>query len=291
MAPKVEYKPLTKLQDKANQLREELINQTSEYESSLQRKTASFRLPDSDKNGSRRSMGKSMNSRSPIKSGRSNVDIPLTSSMKSGRSATRQSAESLAAAVMKQADLEEAVASRQSRIEELEQDISKRQASYLRREDELLKRVEELDEQLKIAKGEQMPTRSALGKLSDDIRDLHGQVTSRVEDLLQMQEATFRIQERDTLRQFASKLEDLEKREAAERMVSEKGEREWFEGNLELRRQLDHAHGTATLIDKQYRLLKEEGRKFKAEAELNASDREFLIKQGVNLKRENQELR
>ncbi|GIL47954.1 hypothetical protein Vafri_4680, partial [Volvox africanus] len=196
-----------------------------------------------------------------------------------------------AAAISRQNQLEDTVAELEDQVRQLASDNEKRQDSYMRREALLQEEVAKLQEQLRKARGDQ-PQSPVFGKAAANIRELHNQVVSQVEDLLTAQAATFRNEEHSTLRNFTARLNELETAVMAERAKGAAREDiDCAEQIKALRAQLDSTQQIAQILDKKHSVVAEENSRLRAQFNLQEEDREYLIKQTVALKKENAALR
>ncbi|EFJ52873.1 hypothetical protein VOLCADRAFT_86283 [Volvox carteri f. nagariensis] len=226
--------------------------------------------------GSKRYAGESPPSRRPSRPSRVSVfrDMP-----------------DYAAAISRQNQLEDTVAELEEQVRELAADNERRQESYMRREAALQEDVAKLEEQLRKARGEQ-PQNPTFGKAAANIRELHNQVVSQIEDLLTAQAASFRSEEHSTLRNFTARLDELEAAVVTERAKGAAREDiDTVEQVKKLRTQLEDTQQIAQILDKKHSVLAEENSRLRAQFKLQEADREYLIKQTVALKKENTALR
>ncbi|GFR43352.1 hypothetical protein Agub_g4423, partial [Astrephomene gubernaculifera] len=196
-----------------------------------------------------------------------------------------------AAAISRQNQLEDMVAELEDRVRLLSSDNERRQESYMRREEELRGQVAALEDQLRVARGERAQ-HPVFGKAANNIRELHSQVVTQIEGLLDAQEAALRSEEHSTLRRFTTRLGELEAVVAAEKgRAPPPEEADSLDRVRALRQELDNMQAIAQVLDKKHGILADENARLRSQFKLQEEDREYLIKQTVALKKENAALR
>ncbi|GAX86340.1 hypothetical protein CEUSTIGMA_g13752.t1 [Chlamydomonas eustigma] len=202
----------------------------------------------------------SMNTGSPTKWG---------SSMGSGSLAQMDQQQSY---IQRIYNLEEEVVKWKDRVKDLVADGEKRQASYMRREDELQHKVDQQREELDVMSGKR-PTaiseeaerlrKTTIGPTT--IQDLHGQVISGIEVLLRKQEVALKHGEATSIRHFKDKLAEVEAQVAAERAALSHINDDWHKKTVAMRNDLESTQAIATKLDQMYKLSEEECLRLKAQ--------------------------
>eukprot|EP00742_Colponemidia_sp_Colp-10_P004954 GILJ01005292.1.p1 GENE.GILJ01005292.1~~GILJ01005292.1.p1 ORF type:complete len:587 (+),score=114.12 GILJ01005292.1:124-1884(+) len=168
----------------------------------------------------------------------------------------------------------------------LEVDIKRRQERYIRREAEYRRTIEDLQKQLRsrgveVENTEQMKTVQTIhSKIMDNINNIQGKTAKILQD-----------QEKDLVRAFRSRLADIQKELEMERNKRSDGAQEWIDKNRKLTQELDWTKEMADKLDRANQQLTKENHRLKTQFKTQEEDREFLVRQMVQLKKENGKLR
>jgi hypothetical protein len=175
-------------------------------------------------------------------------------------------------------------------VGELEQDLKRRQESYIRRERAYEDRIGALEDEL-----ERLRSGRSEWMANDErvvaIRDMHKQLVSNVEAVRESTARVLKDQERDLLRAFRARLFDIQSELESEKSKADVGASAWIEKNRQLERGLDWAKEMADRLERVNSALQRENQKLKSEYRTQEQDREFLITQLVLVKKDNTQLR
>eukprot|EP00955_Chlamydomonas_euryale_P021730 229490-Chlamydomonas_euryale.AAC.1 len=190
--------------------------------------------------------------------------------------------------------LQEDLARWQRRVEELEEEQVRRQASYMRREAEQAASEAALRAELAAARGSgggggsegcsraEAQFRGAQGAISL----LHAEVLDEIEGLLRKQEVALKHEEGLTVRRFKDKLSAIEAQVAGQHASAAAAGSAWTlqSRNADLHRELDRMQAIASQLDTQYKLAAEECARLRAAYGCQRDDRDNLVRQVVALK-------
>jgi hypothetical protein len=175
-------------------------------------------------------------------------------------------------------------------VGDMEQDLKRRQESYIRRERAYEDRIGSLEDEL-----ERLRSGRSEWMANDErvvaIRDMHKQLVSNVEAVRESTARVLKDQERDLLRAFRARLFDIQSELESEKSKADVGASAWIEKNRQLERGLDWAKEMADRLERVNSALQRENQKLKSEYRTQEQDREFLITQLVLVKKDNTLLR
>lgn len=174
-------------------------------------------------------------------------------------------------------------------IQSLQDEIRKRQESYVRREREYRTRIEELEtelDQIKSKKRENLD-----GDLMQNIREFHRQINLRIEQANQHTKSVLHKQQEDMARAFRAQLYEMQLELEKERSKGLSGSSEWEGKAKELNQQLDWTKELANQLTKTNTVVTKENNTLRKQFRTQEDSREHLVRQLVQVKRENERLR
>eukprot|EP01029_Cantina_marsupialis_P009582 TRINITY_DN22244_c0_g1_i1.p1 TRINITY_DN22244_c0_g1~~TRINITY_DN22244_c0_g1_i1.p1 ORF type:complete len:389 (-),score=91.17 TRINITY_DN22244_c0_g1_i1:133-1299(-) len=175
----------------------------------------------------------------------------------------------------------------QQKVKILEEDLQRRQESYIRRERKLKKRVGELEDQLDAKRSLESSRHPRMRR----IRDMHTQIQSNITQVQDRTATIMHEQERDLLRAFRSRLFDVQTELEKEKSKSDDGASIWIEKTRKLERELDTTRTLADRLGRENTNFAAENSRLKHQFKVQEEDREFLIRQLVACKKDNARLR
>lgn len=168
--------------------------------------------------------------------------------------------------------------------------MTRRQESYVRRERQYKVRIGELEAQLSDSRAKKSK-QSALDASMDRIRQLHRSILDSVG---QVQDRTAKIlqeQEKDLLRAFRARLYSVQEELESEKNKTDDGASAWIEKSKQLETEVEWTKELADRLDRLNQSLTRENQRLKTQFSSQESDREFLVKQLVGVKKDNVTLR
>ncbi|DAZ99369.1 TPA: hypothetical protein N0F65_005271 [Lagenidium giganteum] len=175
-------------------------------------------------------------------------------------------------------------------IIQLEQELTRRQESYVRRERQYKVRISELESQLTESRAKKTKESSVDASL-DGLRQMHRSIMESVE---QVQERTSKIlqeQEKDLLRAFRARLYSVQEELESEKNKTDDGASAWIEKSKQLETEVEWTKELADRLDRLNQSLTRENQRLKTQFTTQENDREFLVKQLVAVKKDNVRLR
>jgi chromosome segregation ATPase len=200
----------------------------------------------------------------------------------------------------------------------LEQELARRQESYIRRERQYKARIQELETQLSDVKRIRSPSSTSnnnnnsssnsnsnsshvsnsntnsscnVDSNMDQIRQLHHNI---LESVGQVQERTSKIlqeQEKDLLRAFRARLYSVQAELESEKHRTDDGASAWIEKAKHLENEMEWTKELADRLDRLNQSLSKENQRLKAQFTSQENDREFLLKQLVQVKKDNTKMK
>jgi len=177
-----------------------------------------------------------------------------------------------------------------AKIKIIEEDLERRQESYVSRERAYKTRIDELEEELLNQRQSKTGWMKEDSKMSQ-LKNMQGQIMNNVE---LVQDRTARIlqeQERDLLRAFRARLFDVQTELEKEKSKKEDGAGAWIERCRQLEAEMEWAKEVADRLERVNQTLLQENNRLKSQFGSQEEDRNFLIKQLVSVKKDNARLR
>ena len=169
----------------------------------------------------------------------------------------------------------------------LQEDLQRRQESYVRRErgykDEIA-RLKLLLQRSKGVSGEGGEVKPAEEKL-ESIHELHSKVLTSIDHVQTNTSKILQEQERDLLRAFRARLFDIQSELEVEKRKQSQGASVWIEKNKQLEKDLNWAREMADRLEQVNQALQKETSKLRSQFKSQEDDREFLIRQLVSVKK------
>lgn len=176
------------------------------------------------------------------------------------------------------------------RIEALENDLRRRQTSYIRRERAYKAKIEELERQLTIARrgGGSDETESKM----ISIRLTHEKIMENIEKMQSTTAQLMKEQEADLLRQFRVRLFDVqEELETAKAKASDENATVWIKKYRALEKEMEWVKALADKLEQSNKTFVKENGRLHSNFKSQEDDRAMLVKQLVLVKKDNARLR
>mmetsp|Transcript_41675 Transcript_41675/g.131383 ORF Transcript_41675/g.131383 Transcript_41675/m.131383 type:complete len:240 (-) Transcript_41675:668-1387(-) len=169
--------------------------------------------------------------------------------------------------------------------EKLKQDLKKRNESYLRREVQYKAEISQLKSTLE---------KTVLCRGSEEVsmpklRNLHQSIINNLDILQTRKDQLIEDHEQELLRQFRSRIveyEDKLRREQTKQEDESGIPRAWVERTAMFARDVDKHKEQAIRLDRINEALSQRVDKYKSECKMREDDREYLVRQMVNLAKE-----
>jgi chromosome segregation ATPase len=175
------------------------------------------------------------------------------------------------------------------RIEALENDLRRRQTSYIRRERAYKAKIEELERQLTVARrgGGSDETE---GKMAA-IRATHEKIIENIEKMQSTTAALMKEQEADLLRQFRVRLFDVQEELAsAKAKANDENAAVWIKKYRSLEKEMEWVKALADKLEQSNKTLEKENQRLHQNFKSQEEDRAMLVKQLVLVKKDNARL-
>ncbi|KAH9120631.1 hypothetical protein AeMF1_007297 [Aphanomyces euteiches] len=175
-------------------------------------------------------------------------------------------------------------------IEKLEQDLARRQESYVRRERQYQVRIEELERMLSDSRAKKSSSVSHDDTMNS-LRSIHKNIMVSIS---QVQERTGKIlqeQEKDLLRAFRARLYSVQEELETEKNKTDDGASAWIDKSKQLETEVEWTKEMADRLDRLNQSLTRENQRLKTQFSMQENDREFLVRQLVSVKKDNVRLR
>jgi chromosome segregation ATPase len=172
------------------------------------------------------------------------------------------------------------------RIEALENDLRRRQTSYIRRERAYKAKIEELERQLTVARrgGGSDETE---GKMAA-IRATHEKIIENIEKMQSTTAALMKEQEADLLRQFRVRLFDVqEELVSAKAKANDENAAVWIKKYRSLEKEMEWVKALADKLEQSNKTLEKENQRLHQNFKSQEEDRGMLVKQLVLVKKDN----
>ena len=187
-------------------------------------------------------------------------------------------------------ETESMVHSLKRRVGTLETDLKRRQETYLAREQTDTNKIRVLEQKLDKATN----VRKSWMKEDKRVSLLKNMHTKIMKNIDHVQGTTARIlqeQERDLLRAFRARLFDVQAELEKERSNKDDGSAALIEKNRQYEKDLDWAKEMADRLERVNQAMGKENSRLKSQFKTQQDDREFLIKELVTVRKDNERLR
>lgn len=178
----------------------------------------------------------------------------------------------------------------QEQVENLQQDMQRRQESYIRRERQYRVQIDELENALMKMRETQRDHLNYDLKM-DDIRSVHREIQSSVAQVQERTTGILQEQEKDLLRAFRARLYDVQTELEKEKNKTDDGAAAWIEKAKQLEAESDWTKEMADRLDRLNQSLTRENLRLKNQFTSQENDREYLVQQLVAVKKDNVRLR
>ncbi|KAE8986222.1 hypothetical protein PF011_g20077 [Phytophthora fragariae] len=184
-------------------------------------------------------------------------------------------------------------------VAQLNEELARRQESYVRRERQYKVRIGELEALLSDSRAKKSKENS-LDASMDRVRTMHRSILESVD---QVQDRTSKIlqgtyvagwlveQEKDLLRAFRARLYSVQEELESEKNKTDDGASAWIEKSKQLETEVEWTKELADRLDRLNQSLTRENQRLKTQFSTQENDREFLVKQLVTVKKDNVSLR
>jgi hypothetical protein len=189
------------------------------------------------------------------------------------------------------ADIDDsASANLRKKVKVLEDDIKRRQESYVQRARVDKDQIDNLSHKLREA------TAGNRALIDGDtrmkvVKEMHQQILKNVENVQSTTSRILQEQERDLLRAFRARLFGVQNELEKEKNKSEEGASLWIEKNRQLEKDLEWAKEMADRLERVNQKLTTDNTTLKQQFKAQEDDREFLIKELVAVRKDNERLR
>ncbi|KAL3669271.1 hypothetical protein V7S43_005652 [Phytophthora oleae] len=173
---------------------------------------------------------------------------------------------------------------------QLNEELARRQESYVRRERQYKVRIGELEALLSDSRAKKSKE-NTLDASMDRVRAMHQSIMESVD---QVQDRTSKIlqeQEKDLLRAFRARLYSVQEELESEKNKTDDGASAWIEKSKQLETEVEWTKELADRLDRLNQSLTRENQRLKTQFSTQENDREFLVKQLVTVKKDNVSLR
>ena len=177
-----------------------------------------------------------------------------------------------------------------AKVNLLEKDVKRRQESYVMRERKDKQEIDGLQRELEALKA---GNKQIIGgdKRMKIVKEMHAQIMKNVDNVQTTTSRILQEQERDLLRAFRARLFDVQNELEKEKSKSEEGASLWIEKNRQLEKDLEWAKEMADRLERVNQQLTQDNATLKAQFKTQEDDREFLIKELVAVRKDNERLR
>ena len=187
-------------------------------------------------------------------------------------------------------DTESMVGSLKKRVNTLETDLKRRQETYLAREMTDTQRIGLLENQLEKA------TSSRKSWMKEDkrvslLKNMHSKIMKNIDHVQGTTARILQEQERDLLRAFRARLFDVQAELEKERSNKDDGSAALIEKNRQYEKDLDWAKEMADRLERVNQAMGKENTRLKSQFKTQQDDREFLIKELVTVRKDNERMR
>ncbi|ETL46719.1 hypothetical protein L916_03447 [Phytophthora nicotianae] len=176
-------------------------------------------------------------------------------------------------------------------VTQMNEELARRQESYVRRERQYKVRINELEALLSDSRAKKSKE-NTLDASMDRVRAMHRSILDSVD---QVQDRTSKIlqgkYEKDLLRAFRARLYSVQEELESEKNKTDDGASAWIEKSKQLETEVEWTKELADRLDRLNQSLTRENQRLKTQFSTQENDREFLVKQLVTVKKDNVSLR
>jgi hypothetical protein len=176
------------------------------------------------------------------------------------------------------------------KIEQLEDDLARRQESYVTRERAYKGKIEELEDELMQQRQEKTGWMQKDDRITY-LKSVHGKILGSVELVQDRTAKILQEQERDLLRAFRARLFDVQTELEKEKSKKDDGATAWIEKSRALEGEKEWAKEVADRLERTNQALKQENERLKAQFVSQEEDRGFMVQQLIMVKKDNTSLR
>ncbi|ETN13730.1 hypothetical protein PPTG_08462 [Phytophthora nicotianae INRA-310] len=168
-------------------------------------------------------------------------------------------------------------------VTQMNEELARRQESYVRRERQYKVRINELEALLSDSRAKKSKE-NTLDASMDRVRAMHRSILDSVDQVQDQQE-------KDLLRAFRARLYSVQEELESEKNKTDDGASAWIEKSKQLETEVEWTKELADRLDRLNQSLTRENQRLKTQFSTQENDREFLVKQLVTVKKDNVSLR
>ncbi|ETK93307.1 hypothetical protein L915_03497 [Phytophthora nicotianae] len=168
-------------------------------------------------------------------------------------------------------------------VTQMNEELARRQESYVRRERQYKVRINELEALLSDSRAKKSKE-NTLDASMDRVRAMHRSILDSVDQVQDQQE-------KDLLRAFRARLYSVQEELESEKNKTDDGASAWIEKSKQLETEVEWTKELADRLDRLNQSLTRENQRLKTQFSTQENDREFLVKQLVTVKKDNVALR
>ena len=176
------------------------------------------------------------------------------------------------------------------RVGVLETDLKRRQETYLSREQTDTTKIRILEQKLDKATSERKSWMKEDKRVSL-LKNMHTKIMKNIDHVQGTTARILQEQERDLLRAFRARLFDVQAELEKERSNKDDGSAALIEKNRQYEKDLDWAKEMADRLERVNQAMGKENSRLKSQFKTQQDDREFLIKELVTVRKDNERLR
>ncbi|KAL8006605.1 hypothetical protein Plhal703r1_c05g0026581 [Plasmopara halstedii] len=179
---------------------------------------------------------------------------------------------------------------RKDSVTQLNEELARRQESYVRRERQYKIRIGELEALLSDSRAKKSKEDN-LEAAMERVRSMHRDILVSVNQVQDRTSEILQEQEKDLLRAFRARLFSVQEELESEKNRTDDGASAWIEKSKHLENEVEWTKDLADRLDRLNQSLTRENQRLKTQFATQENDREFLIKQLVTVKKDNASLR
>lgn len=179
---------------------------------------------------------------------------------------------------------------RKDSVAQLNEELARRQESYIRRERQYKIRISELEGLLSDSRAKKSKE-NTLDAAMNRVRSMHRDILVSVDQVQNRTSEVLQEQEKDLLRAFRARLYSVQEELESEKNKTDDGAFAWVEKSKQLENEVEWTKELADRLDRLNQSLSRENHRLKTQFAAQENDRDFLVKQLVTVKKDNASLR
>lgn len=191
----------------------------------------------------------------------------------------------------KEQELRSLIEIESERVKQMERDMIAREERYIRREKEYRKTLSEYESELR-ARGNYsvQPLDEQIERNYNKVERLYGQIEDNIGNIQRKTTQILTEQERDIKRQFETRMKEINRELDDEKKRKTMGVDNYAEKAEQLARELELMKSSMDLIESKNEILKKENGLLKQKFRTQEAERNLLVRQIVDYKRENAQI-